>query len=119
MTATPTLEKLRAVELDGIPYEMRTAPRWGLWCIEYRDGEPTKVPYSVVTGERASTTKLADWTTFDLTAAYFLRCRKHDGLGFVLGDGWAGVDLDGCRDPETGELNAAGDPRRGGAVAWA
>ena len=23
------------------------------------------------------------------------------------------------RDPETGELNAAGDPRRGGAVAWA
>jgi gamma-glutamyltranspeptidase/glutathione hydrolase len=24
-----------------------------------------------------------------------------------------------AREPETGELNAAGDPRRGGAVVWA
>ena len=32
------------------------------------------------------------------------RRREHDGLGFLLGDGWAGVDLDKCRDPESGAL---------------
>ena len=35
MTATPTLERLN---LDGVPYEMRQAPRWGLWRAEQRDG---------------------------------------------------------------------------------
>jgi hypothetical protein len=30
------------------------------------------------------------------------------GIGFVLGDGWGGLDLDDCVDPETGELV---DPR--------
>jgi len=27
-----------------------------------------------------------------------------DGVGYVLGDGVAGVDLDDCRDPETGTI---------------
>jgi len=30
---------------------------------------------------------------------------KFDGIGFVLGDGFVGVDLDGCRNPETGALD--------------
>ena len=96
----------RTVNLAGIPYALRSAPRWGVWRYEERDGKATKVPYSVVTGKRASSTNPADWTSFDLAAAYFLRQRRHDGLGFVLGAGWAGVDLDKCRNPETAELTA-------------
>src|SRR5206468_7814503 len=29
---------------------------------------------------------------------------KADGVGIVLGDGLVGVDLDHCRDPETGAI---------------
>ncbi len=97
--------RFRTVYLQGIPYELRAEPRWVVWRYEERDGKPTKVPYSALTHRRASTTDPADWTSFDLAAEYLLRRRLHDGLGFVLGDGWAGVDLDGCRDVETGELH--------------
>ena len=31
---------------------------------------------------------------------------KFSGIGFMLGDGLHGIDLDDCRNPETGELNA-------------
>jgi primase-polymerase (primpol)-like protein len=105
MTTAPTIEKLKSVRLDGIPHDMRAVARWGVWRYEERAGERTKVPYSVVTGERASSTRLTDWTSFDLAAAYWIRKRQHDGLAFVLGDGWAGIDLDGCRDPESGEIH--------------
>ncbi len=78
-----------AVQLDGIPWQMRQEPRWGLWRSEARG---------------ASSTRPAEWTTFDRAAAVLVRGRRHDGLGFRLGEGWAGVDMDGCRDPETGAL---------------
>ena len=45
-----------------------------------------------------------DWTTFELVAAYLLRRREHDGLGFLLGGGWGGFDLDKCRNPATGAI---------------
>jgi putative DNA primase/helicase len=100
----------RSVYLPGIPYELRAAPRWGVWRLEPRGTprEPTKVPYSAVTGRRASATNLAEWTRFDLAASHLLRLRRHDGIGFLLGDGWSGIDLDRCLNPQSGEL-----------VAWA
>jgi primase-polymerase (primpol)-like protein len=30
---------------------------------------------------------------------------KFDGLGFMLGDGFCGIDLDNCRDPLSGQIN--------------
>jgi len=92
------------VNLSGIPHALRVAPRWGVWRYEERGGKQTKVPYSILNGNRADATKLADWTKFESVAAYFIRKRKHDGIGFVLGDGWAGIDLDNCRNPDTGEV---------------
>ena len=56
------------------------------------------------TGRPADHSDPKTWGPFDL--AY--RLYQHDGLagiGFVLtGDGIVGVDLDGCRNPDTGEL---------------
>ncbi|HEY8415598.1 MAG TPA: AAA family ATPase, partial [Thermaerobacter sp.] len=40
---------------------------------------------------------------FDEALAVVDRGRA-DGVGFVLGDGWVALDLDGCRDPLTGSL---------------
>lgn len=101
-----TLDRLTGAHLDGIPLEMRRAPRWAMWRYEDRNGKPTKVPYSIVRMADARSDHPEDWTTFDLAAAYWVRKRKHDGLGFLLGDGWGGVDLDKCRHPETGAIEA-------------
>jgi primase-polymerase (primpol)-like protein len=45
------------------------------------------------------------WRPFDEAVAA-LRTGRYDGLGFVLssGDPYAGIDLDNCRNPKTGEL---------------
>lgn len=55
---------------------------------------PSKIPLQV-TGKRASVTEPTAWTTFkDVYAAH-----AHgigDALGYVLGDGIVGVDLDNC-----------------------
>src|SRR5262249_21358439 len=49
------------------------------------------------------------WKTFAEVADLYERSwrelgRQFSGLGFFLGDGWSGVDLDGVRDPKTGKL---------------
>jgi primase-polymerase (primpol)-like protein len=38
------------------------------------------------------------------------RSRRFDGVGFVLGDGWAGIDLDHCRDDDGQIIDAAWMP---------
>jgi hypothetical protein len=48
-------------------------------------------------------TNSKNWSNFgEATVTY--RKRNLDGIGFVLGDGLAGVDLDDCRDPKSGVL---------------
>jgi hypothetical protein len=72
-----------------------------LWKYEDRDGKPTKVPYQT-NGKRASSTNKATWTTFD---AVITAVTGYDGIGIMLGDGLAGIDLDHCRDAETGVID--------------
>jgi hypothetical protein len=48
----------------------------------------------------------ANFATFDNAVARFRADRlRLDGLGIVLGNGLCGVDLDRCRDVDTGELS--------------
>jgi putative DNA primase/helicase len=56
-------------------------------------------------GRRASTTDSRTWTTFAEALETF-KSGRWDGLGFVFssGDPFFGIDLDNCRDPETGTL---------------
>lgn len=71
--------------------------------MEEREGKDTKVPYRL-DGRRASSTNPDDWTGFPEACAYLLRMRDADGLGFRLGEGWAGVDMDKVRDPKTNTI---------------
>jgi putative DNA primase/helicase len=91
--------------LDNIPEELRQRRQWLVWKLEQRDGKPTKIPYIAGGVGRASSTDSLTWRTFD-EAVQALRTSRYDGIGFVFssGDPYAGVDLDKCRDPETGEL---------------
>ena len=83
-----------------IPQEMLEARRWVLWRYEDRGGEMTKVPYRP-DGRNASSVAPQTWSSIEEVEAVE---PDYDGVGFVLGGGFAGIDLDGCRDPKTGRL---------------
>ncbi len=79
--------------------------RFVCWRYEIRDDEETKVPLRT-TGQLADSTKAATWSTLDECLKTVPRL-KADGVGFVLDadrDGIVGIDLDGCRDSDTGEI---------------
>lgn len=87
-----------------IPKELRTRNQFVCWRQEVRDGDETKIPYSVH-GGRASTTAPDTWGSLDEVLRY---ADEHDmsGVGFVFteDDPFTGVDLDKCRNPETGHI---------------
>jgi hypothetical protein len=84
---------------------MRDLRQWLCWRSEERDGKPTKIPYSPLTGQRASSTTPETWAGYREAVR---ACKEHGygGVGFVFTpeDDLCGVDLDGCLDPETGEM---------------
>jgi len=91
---------------ENIPQELKQLNRWVCWKLEERDGKPTKVPVNPKTGGRAMSNNPDTWGSFETA----LECHKKynlQGVGFMFnGDGIVGVDIDGCRDPETGTLTA-------------
>jgi putative DNA primase/helicase len=91
--------------LSETPDELKRRPQWVVWRSEDRSGKPTKVPYDPKTGVLAKTTDLMTWGTFD-EALKALGSGRYSGVGFVFcsADPFTGVDLDKCRDLETGEL---------------
>ncbi len=103
----PQDEGTREIQPENIPEEMRRRPQWVVWKLEQRDGTPTKIPYIAGGVGKASTTDLMTWRTFE-QAAKALDTGRYNGVGFVFcsGDHFTGIDLDDCRDPETGELEA-------------
>ena len=90
-----------------IPRTLRERRQWVSWRYEERGNKRTKVPYSPGTNNRAQTTDLMSWGTFQeaLSAYEEGMC---EGIGFVFcsADPFVGIDLDRCRDPETGEIDA-------------
>ena len=96
-------EMLR-VKPDGIAQELRNAVRFVLWVLVLLKAKWAKVPKRA-NGHSADITDPNQWGTFaSIHAAYAEG--GYDGIGFALGDGFAGIDLDNCRDPDTGELEA-------------
>jgi putative DNA primase/helicase len=87
-----------AFEPDGIPSEFKTYAQW----VIHRNKEP----YDPCTGRRASVTDSRTWSTFpEALEAY--ESGRWDGLGFVFstGDPYTGIDLDACRNPQSGQID--------------
>src|SRR5216684_9107393 len=85
------------------PKELRAVKRWVNWNWENdKNGNPTKVPYQT-NGRKASSTEPRTWNTFDAVDAAARNGNFTGRIGFVLGDGWAGVDFDECRKPDNGD----------------
>ena len=92
---------------EDIPERLAERPQWVCWRLEERDEKLTKVAYTPGTVRRASSTDLMTWRTFsEALAAYEAGEPPYDGIGFVFcsADPFAGIDLDDCRDPESGEI---------------
>jgi putative DNA primase/helicase len=98
-----------AVDFGAIPLDLKMIPRFCLWKYTLvGDGEKqkwSKLPVQP-TGRSASSTNPATWTDF-LTAQKAYENGNFDGLGFVFtgDDNLIGIDIDDCRDPQTGALN--------------
>jgi len=109
---------------EGIPTALRDREAWVCWHVGCRNchttveygvetcpecGEDTsKIPDDPTSGRYASSTDSATWTRFEAALAYHEREHTDtEGVGYVFTeDGpFVGVDLDNCRDPETGDLD--------------
>lgn len=89
---------LAGLELVGWPHFL-------CWRPEQRNGDWTKPPVNPHTGDYASSTDPTTWAPFDVAVR---RAQAEGwGLGFVFSatlNPFAGIDLDACRDPQTGLL---------------
>ncbi len=111
MTADSTPLRPRVeLNVDGIPAELKPLPRWVAYRMtppKKEGGKPGKVPVDPRTGGNASSTDPKSWGTFDEALAAM---KRYDlaGIGFMFeGSGYVGIDLDGCCDPESGEMTDA------------
>ena len=90
-----------AIRVENIPAELRARQAW----VAYRKEGPKKVPYNSRTGRRASCSDRATWGSYEEAIAAY-QGGGYDGIGFQLtAPQFVGVDLDGCRDPETGFID--------------
>ena len=91
--------------LATVPAELKTLPNWVCYRLENRAGQskPTKVPYTPNTGDHAKANDLSTWTDYETCVAAVGR-GEYDGIGFEFGSGYVGIDLDRCRELETGQV---------------
>ena len=95
-----TVVSTNAIRVEAIPAELRARQAW----VAYRKEGPKKVPYNSRTGRWASCSDPETWGTFEEALAAY-QDGGYDGIGFQLTEPFVGVDLDGCRDPETGFID--------------
>ena len=94
---------------ENIPQELRSIDRWVLWKYTPKKNAAgeitwTKVP-KTTSGASASSTDPSTWTTYEEAIDTFI-LGGYDGIGVVLDENdLHGIDLDDCRDTESGKLS--------------
>lgn len=98
---------MKPSKFQNLPAELRALPQWVGWKLTDRGGKPTKIPTDPKTGRPASTTDPETWGTFEDAVSAVDRLGL-SGIGFVFteSDPYTGIDLDKCRDPETGRAES-------------
>lgn len=88
-------------DLDRIPGELKALPQW----VAFR---PDKTPVNPKTGGNAKADDPATWGEFTQAVKHWETHKQNgiDGVGFEFSfyDPYTGIDLDKCRDPETGQV---------------
>ena len=92
--------------LTNIPIKLKKRTQWVAWKYGAFDknGKRPKIPINPKTGKYASINKHKTWGSFQRAHRRFED--KLAGIGFVFtsNDPYVGYDLDGCRNPENGEI---------------
>ena len=96
--------------IANIPFELTMLRQWVCWTWEFREGKWRKPLLDPGTGEPATEMNASTWGTFDEACRWAAR-EGLPGIGFVFTrrDPYTGVDLDRCRQPETGEIDPWAD----------
>ena len=84
-------------DYKNVPQELKEEKRWVLWRKKEQNGRNTKVPISAYTGNGAKSNDDSTWSTYDEAVANAELFRA-TGLGFELGNGYFGVDIDHALD---------------------
>lgn len=88
--------------------KLKDRDEWVCWRYEERDGDRTKPPVAPFDGtDYARSDDPETWGSYEEAVRYHEReDTDTEGVGFMLAEEGmvVGVDLDGCRHPETGEL---------------
>ena len=84
------------IKYKNIPDELKREKRWCLYKIILRDGKNTKMPI-MPNGKPAKSNDRKTWHSFD--DCMDALCKNQSlGLGFFLGDGYIGIDIDKVSD---------------------
>ena len=78
-------------KIENIPQELKALQQWVCWV------GADKIPKNPYTGRNAKSNDSSTWSSF---AKACDACNEYhfDGLGFMFGNGYFGVDLDHCAD---------------------
>lgn len=97
------------MNFDNIPQELKMQ---GLWCVWKLDSNRGKIPYNAVTGEYAKSNDKSTFHAFTDAIQNIHRYYRFDennrqtgGLGLGIFNGYSAIDIDNCRDAETGKLS--------------
>jgi len=90
---------------QNLPQDLQALNQWAAWRWERRNGKWTKRPLNPDTGSSARSNDPDTWGSLE-AAVRRMRRASLPGIGFMFhpDDGFAGVDIDGCRNPLTGEI---------------
>ena len=83
--------------LEQFPQALKESRRWVCF-------DAAKAPINPATGQNAKPNDPATWGTLEAAQAAVSRFGLR-GVGVLLGDGLCGIDIDHCRDPDTGVLS--------------
>lgn len=89
-------------QYEKVPNDLKALKRWVCFQVKEIDGKLNKYPINAINGKMAKVNDPITWNTFEI-ASYGCEKYKCDGLGFVLGAGIFGVDLDNHINPNTGK----------------
>jgi hypothetical protein len=84
---------------ENVAQELKVLDQWVGWCWKQIGKKWTKVPYDLRAGRAAASDDPGTWAPYSVTEGH-----PNIGLVFSEDDPYCGIDLDGCVDPETGEI---------------
>jgi len=116
-----TVDQEQRSSLPAVLQPLTAMRRWVVWrWVSSNGGKRSKVPYQPAHPKvEAKTDDPSTWGDYDVAVAV-VAASKADGIGFVLTDSeFCALDIDDCRDPDTGEIHPWAQGKVDRAITYA